>query len=120
MEPLLSPAQVRNRLILVARRIVADHAPDREGICPVCGVLHCEARAVAQGYLSRVAPVPPRPPLSVQIHRRAAVPPPGVSAAELRRAADRDAGAGHGFPDGGGRDGGPAGAGGQPLGHGPH
>lgn len=105
MEPLLSPVQVRNRLILVARRIVADHTPDREGICPVCGVLYCEARAVAQGYLSRVAPVPSGPSLSVQIHRRAAVPPPGITAADLRRTADQDASAEQRSPGAGGRDG---------------
>jgi hypothetical protein len=86
MELRLSPVQVRNRLILAARRIVADHSPDPEGICPSCGVLHCEALAVALGYLARVER--PATPLVVEIHRRAAVPPPGVTAAELRIAAD--------------------------------
>ncbi|MEN3615707.1 hypothetical protein [Plantactinospora sp. ZYX-F-223] len=86
MELRLTPVQVRNRLILVARRIVADHAPDAEGICRTCGVLHCEALAAARGYLARVEE--PRRPLVVEIHRRAAVPPPGVTAAELRIAAD--------------------------------
>lgn len=81
----LSPVQVRNRLILAARRIVADHGPDAEGICRSCGVLHCEALAVALGYLARVER--PAPPRVVEIHRRAAVPPPGVTAAELRIAA---------------------------------
>jgi hypothetical protein len=86
MDLRLSPVQVRNRLILAARRIVADHTPDAEGICPVCGVLHCEALAVAFGYLARVDR--PEPPVAVEIHRRAAVPPPGITAAELRIAAD--------------------------------
>ncbi|MEE6258625.1 hypothetical protein [Plantactinospora sonchi] len=89
---LLSPVQVRNRLILVARRIVAEHTPDHEGICPLCGVLHCEALAVALGYLARVER--PEPPLVVEIHRRAAVPPPGVTVAELRRTADTAPGTG--------------------------
>lgn len=75
MDLRLSPVQVRNRLILAARRIVTDHTPDAEGICPVCGVLHCEALAVAFGYLARVDR--PEPPAAVEIHRRAAVPPPG-------------------------------------------
>lgn len=82
----LSPIQVRNRLILTARRIVADHGPDAEGICRSCGVLHCEALAVALGYLARVER--PEPPVVVEIHRRAALLPPGVTAAELRIAAD--------------------------------
>jgi len=86
MDLRLSPVQVRNRLILAARRIVTDHTPDAEGICPVCGVLHCEALAVAFGYLARVDR--PEPPVAVEIHRRAAVPPPGITAAELRIAAD--------------------------------
>jgi len=78
----LSPVQVRNRLILAARRIVADHGPDPEGLCRNCGVLHCEALAVALGYLARVER--PAPPPVVEIHRRAAVPPPGITAADLR------------------------------------
>ncbi|MGI5212763.1 hypothetical protein [Plantactinospora sp. CA-290183] len=82
----LSPVQVRNRLILAARRIVADHTPDREGVCPVCGVLHCEALAVALGYLAGAEP----PTLAVKIHCRAAVPPPGFTAAQLRTAANLD------------------------------
>ncbi|GIG89255.1 hypothetical protein [Plantactinospora endophytica] len=85
MELRLTPVQVRNRLILVARRIVADHRLDAEGICRTCGVLHCEALAAARGYLARVEE--PRRPLVVEIHRRAAVPPPGVTATELRIAA---------------------------------
>lgn len=85
MELRLTPIQVRNRLILVARRIAADHSPDAEGICPTCGVLYCEALAAALGYLARVEQS--GRPLVVEIHRRAAVPPPGVTAAELRMAA---------------------------------
>ncbi|MEQ4300386.1 hypothetical protein ABNF97_03150 [Plantactinospora sp. B6F1] len=102
MELRLTPVQVRNRLILVARRIVADHAPDAEGICRTCGVLHCEALAAARGYLARVEQ--PRRPLVVEIHRRAAVPPPGVTPGQLRTAARLRAGADESRPDGrGGR-----------------
>ncbi|MFY1674508.1 hypothetical protein ACN27G_31955 [Plantactinospora sp. WMMB334] len=70
MEPRLTPVQVRNRLILVARRIVADHGPDVEGVCRACGVLHCEALSAALGYLARVEE--PRRPLVVELHRCAA------------------------------------------------
>ncbi|WP_422772356.1 hypothetical protein ACN28C_04725 [Plantactinospora sp. WMMC1484] len=78
MELRLTPVQVRNRLILVARRIVADHRTDVEGICRTCGVLHCEALAAALGYLARVEE--PRRPLVVEIQRC----PAGWGAGEVR------------------------------------
>lgn len=50
MERDLTPAQVRDRLVLAARRIRADHAPVG-GRCPVCRVADCEAAEVAATYL---------------------------------------------------------------------
>lgn len=53
LERELSPAQIRNRLILAARRIVADHAPDDGGRCPVCRVANCAAALMAVAYLEQ-------------------------------------------------------------------
>jgi hypothetical protein len=51
----LSSAQIRNRLILSARRIVFDHWPDGSGRCPVCRTRGgCEALTHALRYLECV------------------------------------------------------------------
>ncbi|MGC4804557.1 hypothetical protein [Micromonospora sp. DT233] len=52
--PHLSVEQARNRLILNARRTVADHAPAGDGRCRICRVPGCEARRAAQEYLDSV------------------------------------------------------------------
>ncbi|MDG4768583.1 hypothetical protein O7632_31495 [Solwaraspora sp. WMMD406] len=50
--PDLSPAQVRNRLILSARWILRDHQPDDDGRCPVCRVPDCRPAATARDFLA--------------------------------------------------------------------
>ena len=50
----LSSAQVRNRLILMCRRTVAQHWPGEGGECPVCEVVDCRPLAAALDYLNRV------------------------------------------------------------------
>lgn len=50
----LTPAQVRNRLIIAARHIVADHWPRPGGRCPVCRVADCDALRTALTYLMEV------------------------------------------------------------------
>lgn len=49
--PHLSAAQLRNRMILAARWIVAEHWPAADGRCPVCRVPDCPAIATACSYL---------------------------------------------------------------------
>nr|MDT0662505.1 hypothetical protein [Micromonospora sp. DSM 115978] len=49
-----SPVQVRSRLILAARWIVAEHQPAANGICPVCRFAGCQALLTAQAYLDAV------------------------------------------------------------------
>lgn len=60
MDPNLSPAQVRNRLILAARRIVAEHWPRQDDRCPVCRIPNCRALTVATDYLNSTGPPPPQ------------------------------------------------------------
>jgi hypothetical protein len=54
MNPNLSAAQVRNRLILTARCIVAEHWPGADGLCPICRTPDCLALATACAYLNAV------------------------------------------------------------------
>ncbi|MDG4828330.1 hypothetical protein O7627_03300 [Solwaraspora sp. WMMD1047] len=55
-----SPTQVRNRLILAARYIVAEHRPTVDGSCPVCRFAGCQALLTAQAYLDSVGAPPAR------------------------------------------------------------
>lgn len=52
--PHLSAAQLRNRLILTARWIVADHWPRSDDRCPICRVPNCEVITVARDYLDAI------------------------------------------------------------------
>jgi hypothetical protein len=60
----LTPNQIRNRLILVARTIVREHA-SIDGSCAVCRVAGCLAVQAAVAYLERCGSVarPVRPPV---------------------------------------------------------
>ncbi|MCN0155170.1 hypothetical protein [Salinispora arenicola] len=50
----LSPAQLRNRMILSARRIITEHWP-RVDRCPICGSgWPCTATVYAYDYLGSV------------------------------------------------------------------
>ncbi|WP_431905819.1 hypothetical protein [Micromonospora carbonacea] len=49
--PLLSLAQIRNRLILTARWVLRDHRPGPDGRCPVCRTAGCPAAAAARDVL---------------------------------------------------------------------
>ncbi|WP_428962377.1 hypothetical protein [Micromonospora fluostatini] len=49
--PSLSPAQVRNRLILSARWILRDHRPGADGRCPICRVPDCHAATTARSVI---------------------------------------------------------------------
>jgi hypothetical protein len=52
MERDLTPTQVRLRLVLAARRIVADHVPV-DGRCRLCRIEHCSAARMAAAFLGR-------------------------------------------------------------------
>ena len=50
----LSPAQLRNRMIVSARRIIVEHCP-RVYLCPVCGsTWPCTPTGYAYDYLASV------------------------------------------------------------------
>ncbi|WP_229398275.1 hypothetical protein [Micromonospora okii] len=59
--PFLSPAQIRNRLVLVARMALRVHRPGPDGRCRVCRVPRCPAVAAARGLLAAVRPPHPGP-----------------------------------------------------------
>ncbi|SCL26632.1 hypothetical protein [Micromonospora inyonensis] len=50
--PALSPAQLRNRLVLTARRILRDHRPGPDGRCPVCRIPDCPPATAARDHLA--------------------------------------------------------------------
>ncbi|WP_343450600.1 hypothetical protein [Micromonospora oryzae] len=49
--PFLSLAQIRNRLILTARRVLRDHQPALDGRCPTCRTADCPAATAARDVL---------------------------------------------------------------------
>jgi hypothetical protein len=53
-----APSQVHAQLVRAAKRIIADHRPDANGVCPVCRVPSCEALAGALRYLEEFADPP--------------------------------------------------------------
>ncbi|MER6591255.1 hypothetical protein ABT214_05260 [Micromonospora purpureochromogenes] len=53
----LSPAQVRNRLVLAARIIITDHWA-RAGRCPICRMPLCQAILTEYEYLEMVGERP--------------------------------------------------------------
>jgi len=59
--------RMRNRLILSARLIVAEHWPADDGHCPICKLTDCWALATACAYLDVVgaSSVPTRPTIDV-------------------------------------------------------
>ncbi|MEU6025306.1 hypothetical protein [Micromonospora sp. NPDC047134] len=52
--PLLSLAQILNRLALTARRTLREHHPAPDGICPVCRTAGCEVAAAAREVLATI------------------------------------------------------------------
>ncbi|MGC4807265.1 hypothetical protein [Micromonospora sp. DT233] len=59
--PLLSLAQIRNRLALAARTVLRRHAPGRDGRCPVCRVPCCPAARTAEDLLAAIRRGPTAP-----------------------------------------------------------
>ncbi|KXK63405.1 hypothetical protein AWW66_03570 [Micromonospora rosaria] len=49
--PFLSPAQIRNRLILTARWVLRDHHPGTDGRCPACRTADCPVATAARDML---------------------------------------------------------------------
>ncbi|WDZ83247.1 hypothetical protein [Micromonospora cathayae] len=54
--PFLSPAQLRNRLTLAARRVLRTHRTAPDGRCRVCRVPDCPAAVAARDRLGRADP----------------------------------------------------------------
>ncbi|GIJ11432.1 hypothetical protein ACFFMR_18095 [Micromonospora andamanensis] len=70
--PLLSLAQILNRLALTARRTLRDHQP-LDGTCPICHTADCATAAAARDVLDAIT--------QLRWHRLAA-PPHIVSSVE--------------------------------------
>ena len=77
-----SARRIRNRLILSARLIVAEHWPATDGRCPICKLPDCWALTTACAYLDMVddQSVPAQPADDVvDIDSRATLPSMGAT-----------------------------------------
>ncbi|MEU3454783.1 hypothetical protein ABZ671_14430 [Micromonospora sp. NPDC006766] len=52
--PLLSLAQILNRLALTTRWILRDHQPTRDGVCPICRTPDCAVATAARHVLETI------------------------------------------------------------------